>query len=45
VIEIAVKNFEIQRLYTAFMFPKKNPNFEKIILIYNRMEEVLNAEK
>ena len=45
VIEITVKDFEIQRLYTAFMFHKKNPNYEKLMQIYNRIEEVLNAEK
>ena len=45
VIEIIINEFEIQRLYTAFMFHKKNPNFEKLMWIYNKIEEVLNAEK
>jgi hypothetical protein len=45
IIEITIKDFEIQRLYTAFMFHKKNPNYEKLMLIYNRIEDVLNAEK
>jgi Family of unknown function (DUF6169) len=45
VIEITIKDFEIQRLYTAFMFHKKNSNYEKLMQIYNRIEEVLNSEK
>ena len=45
IIEIAQKNLETQRLYTAFMFHKKNPNYKKLITIYNRIEEVLNSEK
>ena len=45
IIEIAQTDYEIQRLYTAFMFHKKNPNYEKLITIYNRIEEVLNSEK
>jgi hypothetical protein len=45
IIEISISDFEIRRLYTAFMFHKKNPNYEKLMWIYNRIEEVLNAEK
>ncbi len=45
IIEIAIKGAGIQRLYTAFMFHKKNPNYEKLILLYKKIEEVLNAEK
>ena len=45
VIEVAISNSEIQKLYTAFMFHKKNPNYKKLIDIYNRIEEVLNTEK
>ena len=45
VIEITIKDFEKQRLFTAFMFHKKNVNYKKLIEIYNNIEEVLNAEK
>ena len=45
VIEINVKDFKIQRLYTAFMFHRENPNYQKLILIYNKIEEILNTEK
>jgi hypothetical protein len=45
VIEILINSAEIQKLYTAFMFHKKNPNCEKLLQIYNRIEEVLNNDK
>jgi hypothetical protein len=45
VIKIVLSDSEIQKLYAAFMFHTKNPNFEKLLEIYNRIEEVLNAEK
>jgi Family of unknown function (DUF6169) len=45
IIEINLKDSEKQRLFTAFMFHKKNPNHKKLIEIYNRIEEVLNTEK
>jgi Family of unknown function (DUF6169) len=45
VIEIAIDKSTIQKLYTAFMFHKKNPNCEKLLQIYNRIEEVLNTDK
>jgi hypothetical protein len=45
VIEIALGNGMVQKLYTAFMFHKENPNAEKLLSIYNRIEQVLNAEK
>ncbi len=45
IIEITINDFEIQRLYTAFMFHKKNPNYEKLIRIYNKIEELLNTDK
>ena len=45
VIEITLRGFEIQRLFTAFMFHKKNKNYKKLMEIYNNIEEVLNAPK
>ncbi len=44
-IEITVNDFETQKLYTALMFHMENSNYEKLIHIYNKIEEVLNAEK
>lgn len=45
IIKITDKNFEIHKLYTAFMFHRKNPNYEKLLELYNRIEQVLNEEK
>lgn len=45
IIEITINEFEIQKLYTAFMFHKQNPNYKKLISIYNKIEEVLNTDK
>jgi hypothetical protein len=33
------------KLYTSFMFHKKNRNFEKLIEIYNQIEKVLIEDK
>ena len=45
IIEIAISDSEKHKLYTAFMFHKKNPNHLKLIALYDRIEEVLNNEK
>ena len=45
VINIVTDNRQVQKLYTSFMFHTDNPAYEKLIGIYNRMEEVLNREK
>ena len=45
VIEINIQDFEIQKLFTAFMFHKKNKNFKRLMEIYNNFEEILNREK
>lgn len=45
IIEIDLKGLEKQKLYTAFMFHKKNSNHKKLIEIYSRIEDVLNREK
>lgn len=45
IVEIVVKNFETQRLYTALMFHSKNPNYEKLISIYDKIIEFLMSEK
>ncbi len=44
-IQIRINDLEIQKLYTAFMFHKNNPNFEKLLDVYNKIEEVLNNDK
>jgi Zn-dependent oligopeptidase len=45
VIEIVINKSTKQKLFTAFLFHKKNPDCKKLLEIYNRIEEVLNAEK
>ena len=45
IIEVVVGDFEIQKLYTAFMFHKKNRNYKKLLSIYNSIEAVLNSQK
>lgn len=42
-VEIDVDN--VQKLYTSFLFHRDNPAYEKLIKIYNQIEEVLNREK
>ena len=40
---VTIKLFgSVQKLYTSFLFHKLNPNYSKLIEIYNRIEEVLN---
>ncbi len=45
VIQIHTKDLAISKIYTSFMFHKANSNFEKLIEIYQRIEDVLNEEK
>lgn len=45
IIKFKISEFEIQRLYTSFMFHKQNANYKKLIQIYNQIEKVLNEEK
>jgi hypothetical protein len=42
-IEIDAQN--VQKLYTSFLFHTDNPAYEKLIKIYNQIEEVLNRDK
>ena len=45
IIEVAINDSERHKLYTAFMFHKKNPNHKKLTALYDRIEEVLNSDK
>jgi len=44
IIQIEI-NKEFHKLYTAFMFHKRNPNYKKLLEIYNSLERFLNEEK
>ncbi len=44
-IKIKDNGVIITEIYTSFMFHKANPNFEKLIEIYNQIEKVLNDNK
>lgn len=45
VMNIQINNTTIQKLYTSFMFHKDNPNYERLIEIYNQIEKTLNSDK
>jgi hypothetical protein len=45
IIEINSKNIESQVLYTSFLLHKQNPNYDKLLEIFNRIQQVLNEEK
>lgn len=45
IITIEIDEYTTQKLYTSFMFHSDNPSYEKLIKIYNQIEEVLNREK
>ena len=45
IINIKIDKLNIQKLYTSFIFHKDNPNYNKLIEIYNQIEDVLNAGK
>ncbi len=45
IISFPINVNEKQKIFTSFMFHKKNINFEKLIGIYNQLEKVLNEEK
>ncbi len=44
ILNINVTSTETHRLYTSFMFHKSNSNYEKLLEIYSRIEEVLNSK-
>lgn len=45
VLNIKISDHEVQQLYTSFMFHRKNPNYSKLIYIYNQIEDMLNDVK
>ena len=45
VIEVVISGSKVHKLYTSFIFHKRNSNFEKLLEIYSKIEEVLNEEK
>jgi len=45
IIEVVISDSKVHKLYTSFIFHKRNSNFEKLLEIYNKIEEVLNEEK
>jgi len=45
VINIKISEDEMQTLYTSLFFHKMNPNYKKLITLYNQIEKILNEEK
>lgn len=45
IISITIDEFNVQKLYTSFMFHKDNPNYNKLIEIYTKIEDILNSYK
>lgn len=45
VITVNVNEVKHQKLYTSIMFHVNNPNHDKLMEIYNQIENVLNEEK
>ncbi|MFV0566257.1 MAG: DUF6169 family protein, partial [Flavobacteriaceae bacterium] len=45
IIQFRENGFTINKIYTSFMFHKANSNFEKLIEIYNKIENALNDEE
>jgi Family of unknown function (DUF6169) len=45
ILNIKISENEVQKLYTSFMFHSKNPNYNKLIEIYNQIEDMLNDIK
>ena len=45
IIQFSSENSVMNKIYTSFMFHKANSNFDKLIKIYNSIEEVINEEK
>lgn len=45
ILNIRISDNEVQKLYTSFMFHSKNPNYIKLIDIYNQIEDMLNDIK
>ena len=45
IITVEIEPENVQKLYTSFLFHIDNPYYEKLIRIYNQIEEVLNRDK
>ncbi|MGB1231746.1 MAG: DUF6169 family protein [Winogradskyella sp.] len=45
IIQFSSENSVMNKIYTSFMFQKANSNFDKLIKIYNSIEEIINEEK
>jgi len=44
ILNIQISEFDIQKLYTSFLFHKSNPNYKKLIEIYSQIESTLNQK-
>ncbi len=42
IINIRIDDLNVQKLYTSFMFHRNNPNYNRLIEIYNQIEDALN---
>jgi hypothetical protein len=45
IITVVIDKQNVQKLYTSFMFHTGNPAYEKLIRVYNQIEETLNRDK
>jgi len=45
IITLEIDALNVQKIYTSFLFHIDNPAYEKLISIYNQIEEVLNRDK
>lgn len=45
IITVSIDKHNVQKLYTSFLFHTDNPAYEKLIKIYNQIEEALNRDK
>lgn len=45
IITVKIDAQNVQKLYTSFLFHTANAAYEKLIRIYNQIEEVLNRDK
>ena len=44
IIDVRIDDLNIQKLYTSFMFHRSNPNYNKLIEIYNQIKDTLNSK-
>lgn len=45
IITVEIDSQNVQKLYTSFLFHINNPAYQKLISIYNQIEEALNRDK